>query len=117
MHEEAIITSLRKRRNELSRTLGLRDVKVERQADEVDAIERANELDLTVSHMNRESETIRLIDLALRRLENNEYGICDECEQQISPARLKAVPWAQYCIRCQEEEDRRSTTRGMQEAA
>ena len=35
------------------------------------------------------------------------YGVCLHCEEDIKPKRLEAVPWAPYCIRCQEAADRR----------
>lgn len=38
---------------------------------------------------------------ALERLDSAEFGRCLECGQEISPKRLRAVPWAEYCLRCQ----------------
>lgn len=51
-------------------------------------------------------ETKSLISEALKRIENNTYGHCAECNAQISPRRLAAVPWAKYCFECQEFIDR-----------
>ena len=51
------------------------------------------------------------IDEALRRLRNNKFGNCIECEDPINPARLEAVPHARMCIKCkmsEEEENRKS---------
>ena len=45
---------------------------------------------------------LRLIDEALDRLDSGDYGICLSCEEPIPPKRLHAVPWARYCVRCQE---------------
>jgi len=45
---------------------------------------------------------LRLIDEALDRLDSGDYGICLSCDQPIPPKRLQAVPWARYCVRCQE---------------
>lgn len=47
-------------------------------------------------------EKMKAIDAALERLNRGEYGACEECEQQISEKRLKAVPWTRYCLGCQE---------------
>ena len=47
-------------------------------------------------------EKLRLVEEALNRLASGEYGICLECEEQIAPKRLCAVPWALYCVECQE---------------
>jgi len=43
------------------------------------------------------------LDDALRRLDEGAYGVCEDCETQISPARLRAMPFARRCIKCQEQ--------------
>ena len=43
---------------------------------------------------------------ALRRIEEDTFGTCQECDEDIHPKRLAAVPWATFCIRCQEAADR-----------
>ena len=43
------------------------------------------------------------LDEALRRLDEGTYGICEHCEAPISPARLRAMPFARRCIKCQEQ--------------
>jgi DnaK suppressor protein len=45
---------------------------------------------------------LREISDALRRMEHGTYGVCPECEEPISAKRLDAVPWARYCVTCQE---------------
>jgi len=46
------------------------------------------------------------IRLALERMDAGEYGLCQECDEPIEPARLDAVPWTNLCRRCQEQEER-----------
>jgi RNA polymerase-binding transcription factor len=46
---------------------------------------------------------LRQIEEALVRIQDNDYGTCMECEEPISMKRLDAVPWARYCVPCQEE--------------
>jgi DnaK suppressor protein len=54
-------------------------------------------------HLNSiDYSQLRLIEEALDRLATGDYGICPACEEPIAPKRLRAVPWARYCIRCQE---------------
>jgi DnaK suppressor protein len=48
------------------------------------------------------SETLTKIDAALRRLEEGTYGDCFECGDQISEARLRALPFAVRCKDCEE---------------
>ena len=51
-----------------------------------------------------DAERIRLLDIekALALLEQGRYGACSHCEEKIPQQRLRAVPWARYCIGCQE---------------
>ncbi len=51
---------------------------------------------------------LRLVDEALDRLDSGDYGICLSCEEPIPAKRLAALPWARYCVPCQEEESTRA---------
>ena len=46
---------------------------------------------------------LRQIQEALDRLQLGDYGICLSCDQAIPTKRLQALPWAKYCVRCQEK--------------
>ncbi|HZT32572.1 MAG TPA: TraR/DksA C4-type zinc finger protein [Bryobacteraceae bacterium] len=46
---------------------------------------------------------LRLIDEALDRIRLGDYGTCQSCEQAIPAKRLRVVPWARYCVPCQEQ--------------
>jgi DnaK suppressor protein len=45
---------------------------------------------------------LRMIEEALDRLNSGDYGFCLACEEQIPMKRLNAIPWARYCVSCQE---------------
>jgi DnaK suppressor protein len=45
---------------------------------------------------------LRLVEEALDRMESGDYGVCLSCEEPIPVKRLQALPWARYCIRCQD---------------
>jgi DnaK suppressor protein len=47
-------------------------------------------------------ETLRDVEAALSRLHTGDYGVCEECEESIPLARLRAIPWARFCVSCQE---------------
>ena len=49
-----------------------------------------------------ESRQLALIDEALLRIDDEEYGPCQNCQNAINPKRLAAIPWARYCLNCQE---------------
>ena len=62
---------------------------------------------------------LRLIEEALDRLESGDFGVCLACEEDIPPKRLRAVPWARYCVKCQDtigrEMDREMAEAGPKE--
>jgi DnaK suppressor protein len=45
---------------------------------------------------------LRLVEEALDRVQSGDFGVCLSCEQPIPPKRLLALPWARYCVPCQE---------------
>lgn len=47
-------------------------------------------------------ERLRLVNEALDRLQTGDYGVCLNCDQPIPHKRLQAIPWARYCVSCQE---------------
>lgn len=49
-----------------------------------------------------EMELLRDLESALRRIEAGSFGICQGCEEPIAAKRLDAIPWARFCIPCQE---------------
>ncbi len=49
-----------------------------------------------------EFRMLRLVNAALDRIVRGEYGICHACEEDISEKRLRAIPWAQFCVQCQD---------------
>ena len=49
---------------------------------------------------------LQLIDESLKRIKSGDYGQCANCEEEINQKRLEAVPWAKYCIACQEKQER-----------
>jgi len=52
---------------------------------------------------NADRAMLALIDEALKRIQKNEYGQCANCQEEMLPKRLEAVPWAKHCIGCQEK--------------
>ncbi len=49
-----------------------------------------------------ERDMLQLIDEALIRINSKDFGVCNSCQSDIKQTRLEAVPWARYCITCQE---------------
>jgi DnaK suppressor protein len=91
---------------ELSALLRSRDdIRIEQAPDALDAVQNATMRELAIRNLDRDYAQLRLIRAALHRLEDGTFGTCQNCDDEISPKRLKAVPWAAYCISCQELAD------------
>ncbi|MBR2345396.1 MAG: TraR/DksA family transcriptional regulator [Lentisphaeria bacterium] len=56
--------------------------------------------EMELQMLTENGNTVKLIDDAIERLVNGEYGICMECGERISEARLMARPYAVFCIKC-----------------
>ncbi|WP_457640994.1 TraR/DksA family transcriptional regulator [Persephonella sp.] len=70
--------------------------------------------DIVASELSRETiyklsqaekETLFLIDIALKKIENGTYGVCEECGATIGEKRLQAIPWVRLCIDCSQNEE------------
>jgi len=98
---------LENKQDELEQIVRNRDaITIEKSADALDEVQHAAERELAIRNLDRESNLLRNVRSALRRIEDGSFGTCLHCEEDISPKRLNAVPWAAYCIQCQEQADR-----------
>src|SRR5215831_1507650 len=71
-------------------------------SDEGDLSQQHHEEWIFLNRNTIDMKLLREISDALVRLDHGHYGVCLDCEEPISPKRLDAVPWARYCVRCQE---------------
>jgi len=71
-----------------------------RHGDFVDQASDDNEVHVSIRLRQTDAKLLRAIEAAISRVENGSYGICTECEQEISQARLQAVPWTSVCLAC-----------------
>jgi DnaK suppressor protein len=70
-----------------------------------DIVDRANNAynrELMFSLSDTERNTLLQIENALRRMDEGSYGRCSNCGQSIALPRLEALPWARFCVDCQE---------------
>jgi len=104
--------------NELRQSQISKDqIAIERNAELLDEIQRTSDREIAMASMTIDWRTSSLVSEALKRIETGEYGICSECEEPISERRLNAIPWAKFCIKCQEEADKRVDAYELSEAA
>ena len=76
--------------------------------DIVDRANNAYQREFMFNLSGGERIMLRQVEEALERLDQGEYGVCDHCREPIGAKRLKAIPWARYCVDCQEKEERGS---------
>ena len=82
-------------------------IAVEQSPDQVEESQSSSDRELAVSNIDRNSKELRNARAALRRIREGTFGVCEECEEDIHPKRLAAIPWAPLCIVCQEALERR----------
>lgn len=66
-------------------------------------LEQTRELNLLLG--TRERQKLDQIESALSRMEQGEYGFCEDCEENIPAGRLKAMPFATLCVKCKSERE------------
>ena len=81
----------------------------------LDADDMPDEMDLASSEYmqsftfrlrGREKTFLKKIDHALKKIDDGNFGVCEECEEPISLKRLEARPETTLCIRCKEDQER-----------
>ena len=106
-------TVLDARQTELERLIRNREgLAIETSPDELDRIQHATEREIAVGNLERDSALLRNVRAALRRIDTGRFGFCLNCQDEICPKRLAAVPWTPSCIACQEAADRASNDPG-----
>lgn len=71
--------------------------------DEIDDVVQTVEKELKFDISATEKNILNEIEVALKKIENGKYGICELCKKPIEPKRLKAIPYSRYCIDCQKK--------------
>lgn len=64
-----------------------------------------SERDLTFGRMGSQTEELKQIQDALERIKDGSYGQCEKCEGVIPKERLRAIPYARLCVKCQTKEE------------
>lgn len=101
---------------ELAQVLRNREgITIEKSPDALDEVQNAAERELAIRNLDRESNLLRNVRAALRRMDEGAFGVCVHCEEDINPKRLNAVPWTPFCIQCQEMADRKQDSSGSED--
>ncbi len=100
-----------KRRDALRKALAgdlslLKELNAQASGDVVDAALDSVQDEISSQLAEVESRELARIEIALERMREGQYGICDGCGTNIPLARLNALPYATLCIKCQREAER-----------
>ncbi len=78
--------------------------------DAVDKAETSYTKEFLLSLSDQDREQLLLIDDAIKRLQRDEFGVCQLCHQEIGRKRLVAIPWTAHCIDCQQKAEEEAKT-------
>ena len=98
------------RKREVSNTAGKQDVDTrkleeEQNADPLDTATKEASFEMMSTLEDNEARQMEEIEYALEKIKNGVYGKCEECSQDITPARLKALPTARFCVSCKAKQE------------
>ncbi|MBV9082860.1 MAG: TraR/DksA family transcriptional regulator [Acidobacteriaceae bacterium] len=97
---------LEEKRKDLLSTCSHRDdIVIEATADDIDRLQQQVTREVAIHHLDKSAKLLKSVQAALDRVEDEIYGVCLRCEEPIAEKRLKAIPWASYCVNCQEAVD------------
>ncbi len=108
-HFESLLQSERRRLLEERARIRSRTQYVEGTVPDESWESEEDSVDLSTSMMEKEialsveddlEEMVVAVDKALEKIGDKSYGVCDICGEDISGARLEAIPWATLCINC-----------------
>ena len=76
-----------------------------RQGDLADQASGNNEVHIQLKLKQTDAKILQAIEEALVRMEKGTFGICRDCGEPISRARLEAIPWTRVCITCKQKQN------------
>ncbi|HEY7212214.1 MAG TPA: TraR/DksA family transcriptional regulator [Bryobacteraceae bacterium] len=82
------------------------EILIENAAEEFDRLQQQLNREVAIRNLDRESKLLKEVQAALKRIEEGSFGVCLRCEEEIPEKRMRALPWAAYCVSCQEAIDR-----------
>ena len=82
---------------------------VEQMADISDDAARSYSRKLQGDLEEHEWVKLKQVEVALKKVEDGEYGICEQCEQEILETRLEIMPYTEFCIQCLSEIEKRTS--------
>lgn len=101
--KEKILKKLITEKNELLSKTYNNDIDVD--GDEIDEIQGSLIASISSQLSTRDSQKLHQIDKAIKKIDDNTFGICEDCEELISDKRLEVNPYFSTCIMCAEQRE------------
>ena len=101
---------LERKRDELLAAVPARTPPAEpgaKSGDWIDQSSQESDLYVRLTLQQTDAKLLRAIEEAILRIEQGTYGICMDCEDDIAPVRLQAVPWTRVCIDCKAKQSKK----------
>ena len=89
----------------VGQSLRREDLWIVQSNEQIETVQLAGQREFAARTLEREAKNLAQIDAAFKRIDRGEFGTCLDCEEAIAPKRLAALPWAGYCLHCQELHD------------
>ena len=99
-----------KKKELLAGTSDREEILIENAAEEFDRLQQQMNREVAIRNLDRESKLLKDVQAAMKRIAEDTFGTCLRCEEPIPEKRLKALPWAAYCVSCQETIDRQKAS-------
>jgi DnaK suppressor protein len=94
-----------KRKELMSGSSDLEEIAIVNAAEDFDRLQQQLNREVAIRNLDRQSSLLKSVQAALARIEDESYGVCLRCDEAIPEKRLNALPWAAYCVPCQEKVD------------
>jgi DnaK suppressor protein len=101
-----------KRKELLNGSSDREEILIENAAEEFDRLQQQMNREVAIRNLDRESKLLKEVQAAMARIDEETFGTCLRCEEAIPEKRLKALPWAAYCVPCQEAIDHQRASGG-----
>jgi DnaK suppressor protein len=81
----------------------------EQMADIADDAAQSYNQQLIMEFGEQEWKKLRLVEEAIEKMDDGQYGVCSECKEPIPEARLKLIPFTAYCVECLEAIEKKNS--------
>jgi DnaK suppressor protein len=94
-----------KRRVLMSKSSSREDIRIVQSNEQIETVQLAGQREIAALSLERDTKRLVQVNAAIQRIDEGEFGTCLDCEEPIPAKRLAALPWAAYCLHCQELRD------------